>query len=77
MPTDKSHIESFNARLRDECLSVQPFFSLADARAMRETWRVDYSQQRPHGSLGQLTPERVRHPASAHQGQRSGLTPGL
>ena len=55
-PTDNSHIESFNGRLRDECLNVQQFFSLADARAKLETWRVDYNQQRPHGSLGQLTP---------------------
>lgn len=55
-PTDNSHIESFNDRLRDECLNVQQFFSLADARAKLETWRVDYNQQRPHGSLGQLTP---------------------
>jgi putative transposase len=35
------------------CIS---FFSLADAQAKLETWRVDYNQQRPHGSLGQLTP---------------------
>ena len=55
-PTDNSHIESFNGRLRDECLNVHQFFSLADARAKLETWRVDYNQQRPHGSLGQLTP---------------------
>lgn len=55
-PTDNSHIESFNGRLRDECLNVQQFFSLGDARAKLETWRVDYNQQRPHGSLGQLTP---------------------
>ena len=55
-PTDNSHIESFNGRLRDECLNVHQFFSLADARTKLETWRVDYNQQRPHGSLGQLTP---------------------
>lgn len=55
-PTDNSHIESFNGRLRDECLNVQQFFSVADARAKLETRRVDYSHQRPHGSLGQLTP---------------------
>jgi putative transposase len=55
-PTDNSHIESFHGRLRDECLNVHQFFSLADARAKREAWRVDYNDQRPHGSLGQLTP---------------------
>jgi putative transposase len=55
-PTDNSHIESFNGRLQDECLNVQQFLSLADARAKLEAWRVDYNQQRPHGSLGHLTP---------------------
>ncbi|MGH2405311.1 MAG: IS3 family transposase [bacterium] len=55
-PTDNSHIESFNGRLRDECLNVHQFLSLADARAKLETWRVDYNLQRPHGSLGHLTP---------------------
>jgi putative transposase len=55
-PTDHSHIESFNGRLRDECLNVDQFLSLADARAKLEAWRVDYNQQRAHSSLGQLTP---------------------
>ena len=55
-PTDNSHIESFNGRLRDECLNVQQFLSLADAQAKLETWRQDYNQHRPHGSLGHLTP---------------------
>lgn len=55
-PTDNSHIESFNGRLRDECLNVQQFLSLADAQAKLDTWRTDYNQQRPHGSLGHLTP---------------------
>lgn len=55
-PTDNSHIESFNGRLRDECLNVHQFTSLADAQAKLEAWRVDYNQRRPHGSLGHLTP---------------------
>jgi putative transposase len=55
-PTDNSHLESFNGRLRDECLNVQQFLSLADAQGKLETWRVDYNQGRPHGSLGHLTP---------------------
>jgi len=61
-PTDNSHMESFNGRLRDECLNVQQFLSLADAQAKLETWRVDYNQKRPHGSLGHLTPsEFIEH----------------
>jgi putative transposase len=55
-PTDNSHIESFNGRLRDECLNVQPFFSLADANQKLEAWRLDYNHHRPHSALGHLTP---------------------
>ena len=53
---ENGHIESFNGRLRDECLNVNQFVSLADARAKIEAWRVDYNQRRPHSSLGHLTP---------------------
>jgi putative transposase len=55
-PTDNSHIESFNGRLRDECLNVHPFLSLADAQTKLDAWRHDYNDRRPHGSLGHLTP---------------------
>ena len=55
-PTDNSHIESFNGRLRDECLNVHQFLSLADAHAKINAWRHDYNDRRPHGSLGHLTP---------------------
>ena len=55
-PTENGHIESFNGRLRDECLNVMQFMSLDDARAKIEAWRIDYNQRRPHSSLGHLTP---------------------
>ena len=55
-PTDNSHIESFNGRLRDECLNVSQFTSLDAARQQIERWRMDYNAQRPHSSLGNLTP---------------------
>ena len=55
-PVDNACIESFNGRLRDECLNVHQFTSLADARATIEAWRVDYNQRRPHSALGHLTP---------------------
>ena len=48
-------IESFNGRLRDECLNVQQFVSIADAQTKIEAWRLDYNQRRPHSSLGHLT----------------------
>ena len=55
-PVENALIESFNGRLRDECLNVHQFASLAEAQAIIEAWRVDYNQQRPHSSLGHLTP---------------------
>jgi putative transposase len=55
-PTDNAHIESFNGRLRDECLNAHWFLSLADARSKIEAWRRHYNESRPHTSLGWLTP---------------------
>lgn len=55
-PTDNGHIESFNGKLRDECLNVHQFTDLADAQARIEAWRIDYNEARPHGALGHLTP---------------------
>ena len=55
-PTDNAHIEAFNARLRAECLNASWFLSLADARDRLEAWRREYNEERPHGSLGNLTP---------------------
>ncbi len=45
-----------HGRLRDECLNVHQFASLADAQSKIEAWRIDYNPRRPHRSLGQLTP---------------------
>ncbi len=59
-PTENGYIESFNGRLRDECLNVQQFTSLKHAQALMEAWRTDYNHQRPHGSLGHLTPVEYR-----------------
>ena len=51
-PTDNAFVESFNGRLRDECLNAHWFLSIADARAKIEAWRRDYNESRPHTSLG-------------------------
>ena len=56
-PTDNAYIESFNARFRLECLNEHWFMSLEDAREKTEQWRRDYNQNRPHSSLGDLTPQ--------------------
>ncbi len=55
-PVENAFIESFNGRLRDECLNIHQFPSLAGAQAIIEAWRVDYNHRRPHSSLGNLTP---------------------
>src|SRR5438874_341925 len=55
-PVQNAYIESFNGRLRDECLNANWFTSLSDARRKIETWRQDYNQRRPHSSLDYLPP---------------------
>jgi putative transposase len=56
-PVDNGYIESFNGRLRDECLNVETFFDLSDVREKLERWRLDYNQARPHSALGDRSPE--------------------
>ena len=56
-PTDNAFIESFNSRVRQECLNQHWFLSLSDAKAKIEAWREDYNSYRPHSSLGNQTPE--------------------
>ena len=55
-PVENGLIESFNGRLRDECLNVEWFGSLAQARQMLSRWRLHYNEQRPHSSLADRTP---------------------
>jgi putative transposase len=55
-PVENGSIESFNGRLRDECLNGEIFFDLVDAREKLERWREDYNEQRPHSSLADRTP---------------------
>jgi len=55
-PTDNALIESFNGRLRAECLNENWFLSLEDAKEKIEAWRIDYNEHRPHSALGNLPP---------------------
>jgi len=57
-PVENSLIESFNGKLRDECLNVHWFQSLAEARTEIEAWRQEYNETRPHSSLGNRAPAR-------------------
>jgi transposase InsO family protein len=55
-PNQNAYVESFNGRLRDECLNEHWFTSLAHARTVIESWRREYNEERPKKSLGGLTP---------------------
>ena len=64
-PNENAFIESFNGRLREECLNDNQFLTLAEAQTIIEAWRKDYNNERPHSSLDGLTPREFaeRHTA--------------
>ena len=55
-PWENGYIESFNARLRDELLNGEIFYTLKEAQVLIESWRCHYNAIRPHGSLGYRPP---------------------
>jgi putative transposase len=55
-PVENAYAESFNGKLRDECLNESWFISLADAQRTIEAWRIEYNTARPHASLDGRTP---------------------
>jgi putative transposase len=73
-PMQNGFIESFNGRLRDECLNEHVFSNLNQARAIIEDWRIDYNTNRPHTSLNGLTPtEFAVRPDQGHNRNRLSL----
>jgi putative transposase len=56
-PNQNAFVESFNGKMRDECMNQHAFDDLGDARRKIEAWRQDYNTCRPHESLGWRTPE--------------------
>jgi putative transposase len=56
-PTDNAYIESFNGKLRAECLNENWFLSMEDAQAKLDDWRCHYNRFRPHSALGNLAPD--------------------
>ncbi len=58
-PWENGYCESFNGKLRDECLNGEIFYSLKEARIVIEQWRVQYNTLRPHSSLGYRPPAPV------------------
>jgi putative transposase len=71
-PTDNAFIESFNGRLRVECLNQHWFLSLDEARAVTEAWRDDSNRVRPRGAQRNQTPFEFARPIAGHA-QRSAL----
>jgi putative transposase len=55
-PVENAYCESFNGKLRDECLNARWFLTLADAEREIEHWRIEYNEVRPHKNLGRRTP---------------------
>ena len=55
-PMQNGFVESFNGRMRDECLNEHLFPSLRHARNLIAAWRIDFNQHRPHSSLAGMTP---------------------
>lgn len=85
-PTQNAFVESFNGRLRDECLNETLFTTVRHARAVLAAWKLDYNHHRPHSALGNQTPVEFaektdmghapyRLELSAHNGQ--GFETGL
>lgn len=62
-PWHNGFVESFNGKLRDECLNREWFRDLREARILIEQWREFYNQRRPHSSLGNRSPVQARQEA--------------
>ena len=55
-PWENGYCESFNGKLRDECLNGEIFYSLKEAQIVIEQWRAEYNTRRPHSALGYRPP---------------------
>ena len=73
-PNENAYIESFNGKFRDECLNEHWFLTMAHARRIIETWRIEYNTERPHSSLGNLTPQEFADITLAKAKERLSLT---
>jgi putative transposase len=70
-PTDNAMVESFNGRLRQECLNQHWFMSLEDAKAKIEAWRRDYNETRPHSALNWMSPNEFARSSPASRAASS------
>ncbi|MFS0774251.1 IS3 family transposase [Sphingomonas sp. 1P08PE] len=76
-PQQNGYVESFNGRLRDECLNETLFVSLGHARSVLRLWRDDYNHVRPHSGIGGLTPADAARRVVQHRPEGHHINPGL
>ena len=76
-PQQNGYVESFNGRLRDECLNETLFASLSHARSVLSNWRDDYNHVRPHSGIGGLTPADAARRVVQSRPQGHDDNPGL
>jgi putative transposase len=72
-PWQNGFRESFHGRFRDEFLSETLFVSIAESRVLCEVWRREYNEERPHQSLGYLTPAEFKHKWLQEQSENPGV----
>jgi putative transposase len=72
-PWQNPYGESFNGRLRDECLNMEWFRNVVEAKVVIEQWRRQYNEDRPHSSLGYLTPTEFRQAYDGQQAEPAAL----
>ena len=66
-PWRNGYIESFNSRVRDECLNINMFWSLVQARVVISDWKADYNHRRRHSALGYQPQRSTLRPAPTHE----------
>jgi putative transposase len=76
-PTDNAVVESFNGRLRQECLNEHWFLSLTDARRKISAWRTFYNEDRPHTALAWKTPAEFAREYGAQANSQVPKTVGI
>src|SRR5437667_732937 len=76
-PMQNGHVESFHGKLRDECLNASWFRNLFEARAKIAAWRKEYNEERPHSSLGYLTPQEFARREQALRSPTAPCAPAL
>jgi transposase InsO family protein len=70
-PWENGYCESFNGKLRDECLNGELFYSLKEAQIVIEQWRQHYNRHRPHSALGHQPPA----PEACHPNRSTNAVP--